>query len=159
MLIVIVILGVLAGIVVFAVGNLTSTSKQHACATEAQSFFTAFHGYRAAAKGNSPGLGTDVAGSRDQVVADLIKAPFGTAPTPNPTYSSNGPFIQRAPNTRPSGYWDDADSFVSSGSLTLPALQSALNTKAAADKQPEWGFVPSSGQIAQSQASTGYACA
>ncbi len=48
LLIVIVILGILAGIVVFAVGNLTGNAAKNACATEFQTFYTAFQAYNAA---------------------------------------------------------------------------------------------------------------
>jgi prepilin-type N-terminal cleavage/methylation domain-containing protein len=48
LLIVIVILGILAGIVVFAVGNLTSTSQANACDTEKQTATTAVEAYLAA---------------------------------------------------------------------------------------------------------------
>jgi prepilin-type N-terminal cleavage/methylation domain-containing protein len=47
LLIVIVILGILAGIVVFAVGNLTSNAKTNACATEKSSVTTAAEAYKA----------------------------------------------------------------------------------------------------------------
>ena len=47
MLIVIVILGILAGIVVFAVGNLTSSAKTNACATEKSTIVTADEAYKA----------------------------------------------------------------------------------------------------------------
>src|SRR5437773_7405873 len=47
LLIVIVILGILAGIVVFAVGNLTATANKNACATEASTFGTAYNAYKA----------------------------------------------------------------------------------------------------------------
>ena len=47
LLIVIVILGILAGIVVFAVGNLTSNAKSNACATEKQTISTALEAYKA----------------------------------------------------------------------------------------------------------------
>jgi general secretion pathway protein G len=47
LLIVIVILGILAGIVVFAVGNLTSNAKTNACATEKGSITTAAEAYKA----------------------------------------------------------------------------------------------------------------
>jgi prepilin-type N-terminal cleavage/methylation domain-containing protein len=47
LLIVIVILGVLAGIVVFAVGNLTSNAKTNACATEKATISTALEAYKA----------------------------------------------------------------------------------------------------------------
>ena len=62
LLIVIVILGILAGIVVFAVGNLTSNAKTNACATEKSTISTALEAYKAnigaypsqAAAGGSP---------------------------------------------------------------------------------------------------------
>ena len=47
LLIVIVILGILAGIVVFAVGNLTSNAKTNACATEKSTISTAIEAYKA----------------------------------------------------------------------------------------------------------------
>jgi prepilin-type N-terminal cleavage/methylation domain-containing protein len=47
LLIVIVILGILAGIVVFAVGNLTSNAKTNACNTEKQTVSTAVEAYKA----------------------------------------------------------------------------------------------------------------
>ena len=47
LLIVIVILGILAGIVVFAVGNLTTNAKSNACATEKSTITTALEAYKA----------------------------------------------------------------------------------------------------------------
>ena len=47
LLIVIVILGILAGIVVFAVGNLTTNAKTNACATEKSTITTALEAYKA----------------------------------------------------------------------------------------------------------------
>ena len=59
LLIVIVILGILAGIVVFAVGNLTSNAKSNACATEKSTIVTADEAYKA----QNPTIGyTDTAG-------------------------------------------------------------------------------------------------
>ena len=49
LLIVIVILGILAGIVVFAVGNLTTNAKTNACATEKATISTALEAYKAQA--------------------------------------------------------------------------------------------------------------
>lgn len=47
LLIVVVILGILAGIVVFAVGNLTDSADNKACITEGETFRTAVAAYRA----------------------------------------------------------------------------------------------------------------
>jgi len=47
LLIVIVILGILAGIVVFAVGNLTSNAKTNACSTEKSTIVAAAEAYKA----------------------------------------------------------------------------------------------------------------
>jgi general secretion pathway protein G len=47
LLIVIVILGILAGIVVFAVGNLSSNAKTNACSTEKSTISTALEAYKA----------------------------------------------------------------------------------------------------------------
>ena len=68
LLIVIVILGILAGIVVFAVGNLTSNAKTNACATEKATISTALEAYKAnvgaypsqAAAGGSPHVAMDL---------------------------------------------------------------------------------------------------
>jgi general secretion pathway protein G len=66
LLIVIVILGILAGIVVFAVGNLTSTAKTNACSTEKNTLITADEAYKA-----QTGSYTDNAGL---LASGLIKA-------------------------------------------------------------------------------------
>jgi prepilin-type N-terminal cleavage/methylation domain-containing protein len=60
LLIVVVILGILAGIVVFAVGNLTDNAASNACKTEGETFATAVQAYRAQNDGNLP-AGADVA--------------------------------------------------------------------------------------------------
>jgi len=54
LLIVIVILGILAGIVIFAVGNLTSSAGTNACATEGDTFSTAVQAYKAQNSGALP---------------------------------------------------------------------------------------------------------
>jgi general secretion pathway protein G len=66
LLIVIVILGILAGIVVFAVGNLTSNAGSNACGTEAKTIYTAIQAYGTASPPNSPATidkATDATGS------------------------------------------------------------------------------------------------
>jgi general secretion pathway protein G len=66
LLIVIVILGILAGIVVFAVGNLTSNAKTNACSTDKSTIVSADEAYKA-----QNGSYTDTAGL---ISAGLIKA-------------------------------------------------------------------------------------
>jgi general secretion pathway protein G len=66
LLIVIVILGILAGIVVFAVGNLTNNAATNACATEKSTLQTADEAYKA-----QNGSYTDAAGL---VSAGLLKS-------------------------------------------------------------------------------------
>ena len=66
LLIVIVILGILAGIVVFAVGNLTSSAKGNACGAEKSTLVTADEAYKA-----QTGSYTDTAGL---VAAGLLKS-------------------------------------------------------------------------------------
>src|SRR5438034_11068583 len=66
LLIVIVILGILAGIVVFAVGNLTSSAQSNACSTEKSTIVTADEAYKA-----QNGSYTDTAGP---VAAGLLKS-------------------------------------------------------------------------------------
>lgn len=68
LLIVIVILGILSGIVVFAVGNVTTNAKTNACATEKSTISTALEAYKAvtgvyptqAAAGGSPHVAMDL---------------------------------------------------------------------------------------------------
>ena len=67
LLIVVVILGILAGIVVFAVGNLTDNAGANACKTEAQTYATAFQAYKAQNSGSAP------AGADTQARADALK--------------------------------------------------------------------------------------
>jgi prepilin-type N-terminal cleavage/methylation domain-containing protein len=64
LLIVIVILGILAGIVVFAVGNLTGSASSNACSTEGDTFSTAVQAYRAQNNGSLP----PAAGAPDNTV-------------------------------------------------------------------------------------------
>jgi prepilin-type N-terminal cleavage/methylation domain-containing protein len=71
LLIVIVILGILAGIVVFAVGNLTSGSTAKACQTEAATFQTAYQAYKASpAYGN----GSGPAGASTELQAETMSS-------------------------------------------------------------------------------------
>ena len=67
LLIVVVILGILAGIVVFAVGNLTDNAGANACKTEANTYATAFQAYKAQNNGSVP------AGADTQARADTLK--------------------------------------------------------------------------------------
>src|SRR5471032_2070041 len=62
LLIVIVILGILAGIVVFAVGNLTGSAKTNACATEKSTLVTADEAYKAQNGSYTDGPGLVTAG-------------------------------------------------------------------------------------------------
>ena len=66
LLIVIVILGILAGIVVFAVGNLTSNAQKNSCATEKSTIITADEAYKA-----QTGSYTDASGL---VASGLLKS-------------------------------------------------------------------------------------
>jgi prepilin-type N-terminal cleavage/methylation domain-containing protein len=85
LLIVIVILGILAGIVVFAVGNLTSDASKNACQTEASTVEGAFQAYKAHNNGHTPdaGVNNDSAG----VIASLQAS------------SNGGPYLTKPPST------------------------------------------------------------
>ena len=63
LLIVIVILGILAGIVVFAVGNLTSNDKTNACTTEKSTIVAAAEAYKAQNGSYPAGMSTLTTGS------------------------------------------------------------------------------------------------
>jgi len=72
LLIVIVILGILAGIVVFAVGNLTSGAKTSACSAEKSTISTALEAYKAQT-GSYPTQAAAVAsGGAGHVALDLL---------------------------------------------------------------------------------------
>jgi prepilin-type N-terminal cleavage/methylation domain-containing protein len=144
LLIVIVILGILAGIVVFAVGNLTSSSKSSACATEASSFVTAYQAYKAANKGASPATTfTDTVAGRDSVITALSVNPGGAN-------DNGGPFLTKAPTTvAASGMWDNTNS-------TTAALYIQANVNA--NSGPAWAFRPTTGDVLQSNGGAAGKC-
>ena len=88
LLVVIVILGVLAAVVVFAVGGITNTSKQSACKIEVRTLNTATQAYFANTNGYP--TGTTVAGMLTTLFgAKLIASNSNTASnygTPVPAY-------------------------------------------------------------------------
>jgi len=77
LLIVVVILGILAGIVVFAVGNLTGTSETNACKTEGETFRAAVAAYQA---NNSNSLPHGVAPNNDDSAAHVAAQLAGLTP-------------------------------------------------------------------------------
>jgi prepilin-type N-terminal cleavage/methylation domain-containing protein len=157
LLIVIIILGILAGIVVFAVGNLTNGSQKSACATEAQTFATAYNAFKAAARGTAPGSGATSAAGRDSLMEDLTNSnaltytgftAVATYPTAN---AANGPFLTKAPNGLASnGYWDITDS---AGAITQAQVNAA--SAGASPKAPAWGYNPATGLVVQSDGNGG----
>ena len=151
LLIVIIILGILAGIVVFAVGNLTDSSQKSACATEAQTFVTAYNAFVAANPGVKPGSGSGTT-LRDSVIADLTNVSYNSVAVAHPTEAAKGPFLTKAPNYiggTPSGFWDRA------GSLNTA---SQTNTNAAAGTVPAWEFDSTSGRVYQADATATKSC-
>ncbi|MGQ0826157.1 MAG: type II secretion system protein [Actinomycetota bacterium] len=95
LLIVVVILGILAGIVVFAVGNLTDTAKTNACKTEADTFRTAVLAYKTNHPTNSlpDGNGALAAGNgtATEVAAFLAASPQNLLTNPDPKHMSPDP--------------------------------------------------------------------
>ncbi len=87
LLIVIVILGILAGIGVFAVGNLTSGSAQKACQTEAATFATAYQAYKAS---SAYGNGTGPAPQSSPAVASDTQSQANTMKSASPPLLSFG---------------------------------------------------------------------
>jgi prepilin-type N-terminal cleavage/methylation domain-containing protein len=85
LLIVIVILGILAGIVVFAVGNLTSDASKNACSTDVSTFKSAYQAYKAHNLGAAPG--SEAAGSK--TAAGVFDNSGGLADT-----AKGGPYLQ-----------------------------------------------------------------
>jgi prepilin-type N-terminal cleavage/methylation domain-containing protein len=115
LLIVIIVLGILAGIVALAIGNLQQTAKTSSCATEAQTFATAYQAFKAAYPAASIFAAgyTDSVAHRDAVVADLTQA--GNFTSTNGAYSGGIPdpgkqnlqTIPKASNN--AGFWDDTN--------------------------------------------------
>ena len=82
LLIVIVILGILAGIVVFAVGGLTDDASKNACKTDASTFTSAYQAFKAHNNGSVPAPAT-VAGVKAALIGN----------------SNGGPYMQSWPST------------------------------------------------------------
>lgn len=89
LLIVVVILGILAGIVVFAVGNLTDSADENACVTEGETFRNAVVAYRADT-GNWPAGASTAAVASVLEGADLLSSdnPKYDGTTPGWTYDT-----------------------------------------------------------------------
>src|SRR3954465_8125710 len=75
LLIVIVILGILAGIVVFAVGGLTDDASKNACKTDASTFTSAYQAYKAHNSGSAPPPAT-VAGVKAALTGNTLGGPY-----------------------------------------------------------------------------------
>ena len=94
LLVVVAILGILAAVAIFAVGNLTDNAKKNACATEAATVETAADAFNAQA-GRYPTLAemqTDTTVGTVTVGANLKTAPThvsAATPLPNDAYSYN----------------------------------------------------------------------
>jgi general secretion pathway protein G len=69
LLIVIVILGILAAVVVFAVGGITQDAEQNACQAEKRAVETAVEAFRAD-RGNYPGDTASIVGTTDGFLRD-----------------------------------------------------------------------------------------
>ncbi len=102
-LIVVVVLGVLAGIVIIAVGGLPSTAQKTACATEFNRFFSAFQAYNAA-NPTAPLSGDATSSSITGATGALTtgSAPLlSKSPTNDVTYSAGF-----APGGTDAGHWE-----------------------------------------------------
>ncbi len=148
LLIVIIILGILAGIVVFAVGNLTQNSSKSACATEAQTFVTAYNAYAAANNGTKPGVAANKAAHGGTLTLPILASEVMTdLSTPG-----TNQYLTKTPATltgTPKGFWDSADS------TTAGAVQNTVNATSNSNGSPAWAFDPASGNIVQSSGSVG----
>ena len=78
LLIVIVIMGILAGIVVFAVGNLTDTASKNSCSTDAASVDTAAEAYKAST-GAYPTQMSDLTSGANKMLKSAPKSYNSTA--------------------------------------------------------------------------------
>lgn len=100
LLVVIVILGILAAVAIFAVGNLTDNAKKNACASEAATVETASDAFKAQA-GSYPSI-TDLTNGVTTPV--VVKPLLKTAPTHNVggtdgyTYNASTGVVTRGSN-------------------------------------------------------------
>jgi general secretion pathway protein G len=115
LLIVIVIMGILAGIVVFAVGNLTQSASQNACKTEGDTFTTAIQAYKAesAHLGTFPDGNGATAGVGTAAQVAAVMATDGVLGSPNLKYASD--------NTAAAGKWTFNNTTGAVDSTTSPA--------------------------------------
>ena len=114
LLIVIVILGILAAIVVFALGGVTGKSSVAACETDASTLNTAV----AALEASNPQLGASGVQALTAWQADLTATPTSAAPVTDASYTiQGGPFLQSWP-TGNSGTYVVA---IADGSGTAPS--------------------------------------
>lgn len=131
LLIVVVILGVLAGIVVFAVGGLTTNSVQAACKSDYKSVEVAVETFKAQ-EGIYPTAGQNGITGSDAVAGLMLT---DTSVTPNV-----GPWLRDQP-TNGQHYRIQASTdgkgtvqvYTSTGGATIPALPTASPTATAAD--------------------------
>jgi len=91
LLIVVVILGILAGIVVFAVGGLTDSAEGNACATEADTFETAVQAYRADNSNNLPDGNGAAAGNGTTAEVAVVLESAELLNTVNPKFDGETP--------------------------------------------------------------------
>ena len=109
LLIVIVILGILAGIVVFAVGNLTNSASKNSCATEQQTIQTAIAAFRAANPGKDIGSPAAFAApTQDKIMADLTQQTVNGQAVINNTGAGSGVLASIPKNVVAGGFWDEA---------------------------------------------------
>jgi len=101
LLIVVVILGILAGIVVFAVGNLTTGAKTSACSAEKSTIVTAVEAYKAATGAAPTAMGflTGVGQTPPASVGVLLK----TAPADYTIDASGNVILLTGSGANPNG--------------------------------------------------------
>jgi prepilin-type N-terminal cleavage/methylation domain-containing protein len=119
LLIVIVILGILAGIVIFAVGNLTSSAGTNACSTEADTFSTAVQAYKAQNNGALPAAAASPTAQNASGYAATLNT-AGLLANPTVAYFSTGgatpTFATAKANANLSWQYDGAGGAVTKGS-------------------------------------------
>jgi prepilin-type N-terminal cleavage/methylation domain-containing protein len=131
LLVVIVILGILAAVVLFALGGLDTQAKKNSCSTESSTISTAVAAFKAAHPSLTIGVAPAAAlttQTQTSIMADLTQ----TNSPPNPTDAGNGgaavqPLLQATPKlSTANGYWWTAAGF--SATSTTPAWQLSINT-------------------------------
>ena len=119
-LVVVVILGLLAGIAVFALSNLPASVATNGCATESQTIRTAIAAFRSANPGKDVGsTGSFATPTQDKIMADLTQRTVNGQAPPNSTGAGTGYIASIPKNVAAGGFWNEDGTGTSSAMWSI----------------------------------------